>query len=111
MSEPALDPLVGQATRLRILAALVSLEEGEQLDFMDLLALLELTAGNMGAHLQKLEEAGYVGIEKTFVGRRPKTWLAATDQGRRAFADHVDALEAIARREEWKKSAEKEQNQ
>ena len=100
LNAPELDPLIRQPTRLRIMSALVSLDEGEQLDFMDLLALMEMTPGNMGAHLQKLEKAGYVGIDKTFVERRPKTWLAATAQGRRAFAAHVDALEAIARQGE-----------
>ena len=82
------------------MAALVSLEQGEQLDFMDLLALLEMTPGNMGAHLQKLEKADYVDVEKIFVDRRPKTWLAVTAQGRRAFIAHVDALETRVRRDD-----------
>ena len=90
-----LNPLIHQPTRLRIMAALVSLDEGDKVDFTFLRDLLELTDGNLSVHLQKLEEAGYTAMEKTFVGRRPKTWLWVTQQGRAAFGSHVDALEAI----------------
>lgn len=93
MSE--LDPIIHQPTRLRIMAALVSLDEGDRADFTLLRDLLGLTDGNLSIHLQRLEEAGYVKIEKTFVGRRPKTWVQATPQGRAAFASYVDALETI----------------
>jgi DNA-binding MarR family transcriptional regulator len=92
-----LNPLIHQPTRLRIMAALVSLEPDEKADFGFLRDLLELTDGNLSVHLQKLEEAGYVGIEKTFEGRRPKTWLRATPEGHEAFSEHVDALEAIVK--------------
>ena len=60
--------------------------------------LLELTDGNLSVHVQKLEEAGYVAVDKTFEGRRPKTWIWATSEGHDAFAAHIDALEAIIRR-------------
>lgn len=93
MSE--LNPLIHQPTRLRIMAALVSLEPDEKADFVFLRDLLELTDGNLSVHLQKLEEAGYVGIEKTFEGRRPKTWVAVTPEGYDAFSEHVDALAKI----------------
>ncbi len=92
---PELDPLIHQPTRLRIMAALVSLSEGDRVDFGFLKELLDLTPGNLSVHLQKLEEAGYVVVEKTFVNRRPKTWIAATSKGRDAFANHVAALEEI----------------
>ena len=95
MSE--LNQLIHQPTRLRIMAALASLEPGEKADFGFLRDLLELTDGNLSVHLQKLEEAGYVGIEKTFEGRRPKTWVWITPQGHDAFAEHIDALEAIVK--------------
>ena len=95
MSE--LNPLIHQPTRLRIMAALVSLDAGEKADFVFLRDLLELTDGNLSVHLQKLEEAGYVAVEKTFEDRRPKTWIAATPAGHKAFAEHVDALEAIVK--------------
>ena len=93
MSE--LNPLIHQPTRLRIMAALVSLEPDEKVDFVFLRDLLELTDGNLSVHLQKLEEANYVLIEKVFEGRRPKTWVSVTPEGYDAFSAHVDALEAI----------------
>jgi DNA-binding MarR family transcriptional regulator len=93
-----LNPLIHQSTRLRIMAALVSLDNGEKADFTFLRDLLGLTDGNLSIHIQRLEEAGYVAVEKTFVGRRPKTWIRATAEGRGAFAAHVDALEEIIHR-------------
>lgn len=54
-----------------------------------------MTDGNLGAHLQKLEEAGYIEVEKTFVARKPRTYLALTRTGRRAFDDHIFALRQI----------------
>ena len=92
-----LNPLIHQPTRLRIMAALVALDEGDRIEFTFLQDLLGLTPGNLSVHLQKLEEAGYVVVEKGFVKRRPRTWVAATPEGRRAFAAHVDALEGILR--------------
>ena len=91
----ALNSLIHQPTRLRVMAALVSLDAGEKVDFKFLRDLLELTDGNLSVHLYKLEEAKYVTVEKVFVERRPKTWIWATTGGRDAFAAHVDALEAI----------------
>ena len=90
-----LNPLIHQPTRLRIMAALVSLDPSEKADFSFLRDLLELTDGNLSVHLQKLEEANYVLIEKVFEGRRPKTWVSVTPEGHDAFSAHVDALEAI----------------
>lgn len=90
-----LNSIIHQPTRLRIMAALVSLEDGEKVDFVFVRDLLELTDGNLSVHLQKLEEAEYVMIDKVFVERRPKTWIWVTIEGRDAFAAHVDALEAI----------------
>lgn len=79
------------------MAALVSLEPDEKADFGFLRDLLELTDGNLSVHLQKLEEAGYVAIEKTFEGRRPKTWVSISPEGYDAFSKHVDALQAIVK--------------
>ena len=93
MSE--LNPVIHQPTRLRIMAALVALGVQERADFTFLRDLLDLTDGNLGAHLRTLEEAGYVAVDKEFVARRPKTWISPTSEGRDAFAEHVDSLEAI----------------
>ena len=92
---PELDPVIHQPTRLRIMAALAALDAEDRADFTFLRDLLGLTDGNLSVHLQRLEEAGYVRVEKTFVGRRPKTWVWATPEGRAAFAAYVDALEDI----------------
>ena len=95
MSE--LNSLIHQPTRLRIMAALASLEQREKVDFGFLRDMLDLTDGNLSVHLQKLEEAGYVRIEKVFEGRRPKTWIQITAQGHDAFFEHVNALESIVK--------------
>ncbi|MCA9418570.1 MAG: transcriptional regulator, partial [Candidatus Omnitrophica bacterium] len=84
-----LDPIIHQPIRLKMMASLVSLSDKEKVEFTHLRDLLELTDGNMGAHLIKLEEAKYVKVEKTFVGRKPKTYIHATSKGRSAFEDHV----------------------
>lgn len=89
------DELIHQPVRLRIMAALTALPEGDEIEFTTLRDLLEVTDGNLGAHLRKLEEAGYVEITKTFVGRRPQTYISATKAGRRAFREHVAALQEI----------------
>jgi DNA-binding MarR family transcriptional regulator len=93
MSE--LNELIHQPVRLRIMAALVTLEVSEKVDFTYLRDLLEVTDGNLGAHLRKLEEAGYITLHKTFVERKPRTLIAATPEGRQVFQEHVAALEAI----------------
>ena len=92
-----LNPLIHQPTRLHLMAVLISLDQGEQADFVFLRDLLNLTDGNLSTHLLRLEEADYIAVEKTFENRRPKTWVRATDAGREAFAAHVDALEQIIR--------------
>ena len=90
-----LNELIHQPVRLRIMAALVTLKEGEEVDFTYLRDLLEVTDGNLGAHLRKLEEAGYISINKMFVERKPRTYVSASTEGRRVFQEHVAALEAI----------------
>ncbi len=90
-----LNETIHQPVRLRIMAALVTLKEGDELDFSYLRDLLKVTDGNLGAHLRKLEEAGYITVNKTFVERKPRTYVSATAEGRRVFQDHVAALEAI----------------
>lgn len=83
--------------RLGIVAVLVSRKSAT---FTDLKTLLGLTQGNLTIHLQKLEHDGYVGVEKAFVGRKPRTTCRITAKGRRAFLQHVELLRAIADGEE-----------
>lgn len=90
-----LNETIHQPVRLRIMAALVTLRSGEEVDFTYLRDLLEVTDGNLGAHLRKLEEAGYIAVNKTFVGRKPHTYVAVTSEGRMVFKEHVAALEEI----------------
>jgi DNA-binding MarR family transcriptional regulator len=90
-----LNELIHQPVRLRIMAALVTLEEGNEVDFTHLRDLLDVTDGNLGAHLRKLEEAGYIEVNKSFIERRPHTFASATATGRKVFQEHVAALEAI----------------
>ena len=90
-----LNETIHQPVRLRIMAALVTLGEGDEVDFGTLRDLLEVTDGNLGAHLRKLEEAGYINVNKTFVERKPRTYVSISAEGRRVFQAHVAALEAI----------------
>lgn len=92
---PKLDETIHQPIRLRTMAALVTLHPGEEVDFTYLRDLLEVTDGNLGAHLRKLEEAGYIAVNKTFVERKPRTYVSATPEGRAVFQQHVAALQAI----------------
>jgi DNA-binding MarR family transcriptional regulator len=93
-----LDTIIHQPVRLQIMSSLTALGLDEQVDFTYLRNLLKVTDGNLGAHLAKLEEAGYIRIDKTFVDRKPKTFVSVTGKGRDAFASHVAALEAILHR-------------
>jgi DNA-binding MarR family transcriptional regulator len=90
-----LNETIHQPVRLRVMAALVTLEPTDEVDFSYLRDLLQVTDGNLGAHLRKLEEVGYIAINKTFVERKPRTFVAATTEGRKVFREHVAALESI----------------
>jgi DNA-binding MarR family transcriptional regulator len=91
----SLDAIIHQPARLQIMAALCQLRATDKVDFAFLKKSLGLTDGNLGAHLATLEEKGYIEMDKAFVSRRPKTFVSATAPGRRAFATHVAALQAI----------------
>jgi DNA-binding MarR family transcriptional regulator len=90
-----LDNTIHQPIRLQIMSSLVTLNAGEEIEFVYLRNLLNLTDGNLGAHLAKLEEAGYVKVKKTFVARKPRTFITATGKGRDAFEEHIVALRQI----------------
>lgn len=93
----SLDTIIHQPVRLKIMSSLMSLDAEEKVDFTYLKTLLELTDGNLGAHLGKLETAGYIKIEKMFVDKKPKTFIQLTGAGRDAFKEHVTALEDIVK--------------
>ena len=94
MTHPAneLDDTIHQRVRLGILAVLA---ESRRADFGYLRDSLELTDGNLSQHLQVLERAGYVQVTKTFEGKRPRSWVSATREGRAAFAAELAALRAL----------------
>jgi DNA-binding MarR family transcriptional regulator len=87
--------VIHQSMRLRIMAALNVLSPDTQLEFTRLKGLVGATDGNLGAHLETLEKAGYVAIEKLFVGKKPQTRIRPTPAGRRAFTEHVAYLREI----------------
>lgn len=91
---PELDPVIHPQARLQVMTVLCSLSIDEKIDFTTLQQTLGLSAGNLSTHLGKLEEAGYVKIAKSFRGRRPVTWLEATDKGRAAFDAYLENLRA-----------------
>ena len=74
---------IHQPVRLRIMSALATLEPTDEANFTYLRDLLGVTDGNLGAHLRKLEDAGYIAVTKTFVERKPQTFVAATAEGRK----------------------------
>ena len=90
-----LDQIIHQPTRLGIMASLMVLDPAEQVDFIYLRKILKLTDGNLGAHLLKLEQARYIKIQKTFIARKPRTFVKATGKGRDAFDTHITALKQI----------------
>jgi DNA-binding MarR family transcriptional regulator len=91
----AANEIIHQSMRLKIMAALNVLAADRALEFTRLKALTDATDGNLGAHLDTLEKAGYVAVEKLFVGKKPQTRIRATAAGRRAFAEHVAYLREI----------------
>jgi DNA-binding MarR family transcriptional regulator len=92
--EHSYDPLLLSQVRLGIVTVLITRKDAS---FSDLKSLLGLTQGNLGIHLQKLEEAGYVATKKAFVKRKPRTTVRITAKGRDAFLRHVEQLEKVAR--------------
>ena len=78
--------------RLGIMSSLVV---NDQLNFNQLKELLEVTDGNLASHLKSLEELKYVKMEKSFIGRKPNTSYQISEIGRKAFQQHINALEAL----------------
>jgi DNA-binding MarR family transcriptional regulator len=101
MAEPAekalqpianLDRLIHEPARLMILAVLYVVESA---DFTFLMRQTGLTWGNLSSHMSKLEEAGYIEVEKKFKGKRPNTMLRLTEAGRSAFRDYRHSLKQM----------------
>ena len=90
-----LDPIIHAQARLRITSALATLGADDQISFPRLQELLGMTAGNLSTHLRKLEDAGYVRVEKTHERRTPVTYVALSKTGRRAFEDYTENLRTM----------------
>jgi len=84
-----IDEVIHGRLRLGVMAYLSSAETAE---FNALKARLQATDGNLSTHLRKLEEAGYVAIDKSFVGKKPRTAVSLTEPGRKAFIRYLDAM-------------------
>lgn len=91
----AFNDIIHQPTRLKLMAALDSEPAGGSLDFARLKAIAEATDGNLGAHLNTLEAAGFVAITKEPVGKRTRTLVAITTKGRTAFRAHIAYLQEL----------------
>jgi DNA-binding MarR family transcriptional regulator len=86
------DPLLHQAIRSKLVSQLIA---NDELPFKALKESLVVTDGNLSTHLSKLEKEGYVHIEKTFEGKRPKTVVHITTVGREAFETYIEALKTF----------------
>ena len=86
-----LDPLLHSELRLAVMSLLVELEEA---DFVYLRENTQATAGNLSVQLDKLSAAGYILVEKTFEGKKPRTLCRITPVGLQAFEKYVDALKS-----------------
>ena len=89
-----LDRVIHEPARLLLVALLAGVKEA---DFLWLLRESELTKGNLSSHLARLEEAGYVEVEKTFRGKIPLTMLRLTRAGRTAFVDYKRTMNGMLR--------------
>ena len=90
-----LDPLIHVPVRLRIMATLAALSEGDTLLFTRLQDMLGVTPGNLLTHLRKLEEGGYVSTEKTGIGVWSRTTVTLTKRGRAALDAYTEALRGL----------------
>ena len=87
-----IDRIIHEPARLMILALLYVVESG---DFTFLMRQTGLTWGNLSSHLSKLEDAGYVEVEKEFVGKKPHTMLHLTGDGRLAFREYRQRMRQV----------------
>jgi DNA-binding MarR family transcriptional regulator len=87
-----IDPLIHAPARLIVMTYLYVVES---LDFVYLKRVTDLSWGNLSTHLSKLEEAGYVRINKSFQGKKPRTMIQLTERGRAAFRNYKDDMQQV----------------
>jgi DNA-binding MarR family transcriptional regulator len=78
--------------RLGIMSVLMV---NEKIDFNNMKEMLQVTDGNLASHISALEKAEYIKVHKQFIGKKPQTTYSATASGRKAFHEHLDALEKL----------------
>jgi DNA-binding MarR family transcriptional regulator len=88
----SIDEVIHGRVRLGVMAFLST---ADQADFNEIKRRLQTTDGNLSVHLRKLEEAGYVAVDKSFVGRKPLTRIRLTSEGRTAFVGYLDAMSRL----------------
>ncbi|HPR32636.1 MAG TPA: transcriptional regulator [Prolixibacteraceae bacterium] len=86
-----LNPLLHSELRLAIMSILISVEEA---DFVFIREKTGATAGNLSVQIEKLQEAGYIGVSKGFAGKRPRTVCQITDRGIEAFQEYIEAIKS-----------------
>ena len=86
-----LNPLLHSELRLAVMSVLLSVESA---DFVFLREQTGSTAGNLSVQIDKLQQAGYITVEKGFQGKKPRTTCALTEQGIAAFEEYVTALKS-----------------
>lgn len=69
----------------------------DQVDFVTLKEQLQVTDGNIASHITALEKLAYIKVEKQFIGKKPNTTYTVTSQGKKAFKEHINALEKLIR--------------
>ncbi|MFC7549131.1 transcriptional regulator [Plantactinospora sp. GCM10030261] len=94
-SAAELDPVIHAQARLRVVATLATLADGDRIAFPRLQEILGMTAGNLSVHLRKLEEARYVEVTKTHRGRTPTTLVRLSRRGALAFDEYTVAVRAL----------------
>lgn len=82
--------------RLQVMSVLLA---NEEYDFSSLKELLDVTDGNLASNLKTLEKEGYLTVEKSFVDRKPNTRYKKTEKGRKAFENHLTALENLIKQQ------------
>jgi len=90
------DKVFENRVRLQIMSILMA---NDSYDFNSLKELLEVTDGNLASNLKNLEKEGYILVTKTFIDRKPNTSYSKTDQGAKAFENHIIALESLIKQQ------------
>ena len=94
-----LDKAFENRLRLQIMSVLMV---NDRYDFNSLKELLDATDGNLASHLKGLEKEEYIVVHKTFLGRKPNTTYESTEKGKKAFKQHLDALEQLIKQQKVK---------